>query len=130
MLIFRNIQHNHRKKSWNQTNIIYLANIDHEVIVKNIEMADRAKQNRPRRNIYVCNCKIHQLEFLRGSEKHFHWGSKRRIYCTLIFVFQMYSPVLTVQCSEAMKKRKELREEDQGIQAYVKYPAVLIVWLL
>ena len=26
-----------------------------------------------------------------------------------------------------MKKRKELREEDQGIQAYVKYPAVLMV---
>ena len=26
-----------------------------------------------------------------------------------------------------MKNRKELSEEDQGIRAYVKYPAVLIV---
>ena len=46
---------------------------------------------------------------------------------TLIFVSQMYSPALTTRRNEAMKKRKELREEDQGIRAYDKYPAVLMV---
>ena len=47
---------------------------------------------------------------------------------TLIFVSQMYSRVLTRRRNEAMKKRKELKKEDiQGIQAYVKYLAVLMV---
>ena len=39
----------------------------------------------------------------------------------------MYPPALTTRPNEAMKKQKELREEDQGIRAYVKYPAVLMV---
>ena len=46
---------------------------------------------------------------------------------TSIFVSQMYLPALTTRRNEAMKKRKELREEDQGIRAYAKYPAVLMV---
>ena len=46
---------------------------------------------------------------------------------TSIFVSQMYLPALTTRRNEAMKKRKELREEDQGIRAYVRYPAVLKV---
>ena len=37
----------------------------------------------------------------------------------------MYSPALTTKCNEAMKKWKELMEED--ILAYVKHPAVLMV---
>ena len=46
---------------------------------------------------------------------------------TPIFVSLMYSPALATPRNEAMKKRKKLREEDQGIRAYVKYLAVLMV---
>ena len=44
-----------------------------------------------------------------------------------IFVSQMYSPVLTKRKNEAMKLRKELKKSDPTIQAYVKFPAKLIV---
>ena len=46
---------------------------------------------------------------------------------TSIFVSQMYLPALTMRRNKAMKKPKELREEDQGMRAYVKYPTVLVV---
>ena len=45
---------------------------------------------------------------------------------TPIIVSQMYSADLTKQCN-AMIKQKELRKDDHPIQAYVKYPAVLMV---
>ena len=46
---------------------------------------------------------------------------------TLIIVSQMYSALLTKQRNNAMIKRKELRKDDHRVQAYVKYPAVLMV---
>ena len=44
-----------------------------------------------------------------------------------IFVSQTYSPVLTKRRNEAMKIRKELKKSDPTIQAYVKFPAKLMV---
>ena len=32
-----------------------------------------------------------------------------------------------MRCNEAMMKQKELKGEDQRIQAYVKHPAILMV---
>ena len=82
-LIFRNIQKDHRKESWDQIRIILankikkkMRNIDHEVIIKKIESAHRAKENRPERNLKVI-AKIHRLEFFRGSENQFHQSSER-----------------------------------------------------
>ena len=46
---------------------------------------------------------------------------------TLIIVSQMYSAPLTKQRNNVMIKRKELRKDDHRVQAYVKYPAVLMV---
>ena len=39
----------------------------------------------------------------------------------------MYSPAVTNRQNEAMKVRTQLRNEDKQIQAYVKFPAILMV---
>ena len=39
----------------------------------------------------------------------------------------MYSAALKKRRNNAMIKRKEMRKDDHRIQAYVKYPAVLMV---
>ena len=39
----------------------------------------------------------------------------------------MYSAALTKRRNNAMVKQKELRKDGHQIQAYVKYPAVLMV---
>ena len=39
----------------------------------------------------------------------------------------MYSPVITNRWNEAMNARKQLRNGDKQIQAYVKLPAILVV---
>ena len=39
----------------------------------------------------------------------------------------MYSPAVTIRWNEAMKVHKQLRNEDKQIQAYVKFPAILMV---
>ena len=39
----------------------------------------------------------------------------------------MYSPAVTNRRNEAMKVRKQLRNEDKQIQAYVKFPAIFMV---
>ena len=132
-LIFRDIQHDQRRECQHQTKIILaneikkkMENIDQGIIINKIERALRAKENRPGRNLPVIAKFINwnfseevKTSFIRAAED----GNDR----TPIFVSQMYSPALTMQCNEAMKKQKELREEDQGIQAYVKYPGVLMV---
>ena len=38
----------------------------------------------------------------------------------------MYSPAVTNRQNEAMKVRKQLRNEDKQIQAYVKFPAIFM----
>ena len=59
-LIFRNIQQDQRRESWDQTKITLaneikkkMENINHVVIVKKIERAHRAKENRPGRNLPI-----------------------------------------------------------------------------
>ena len=39
----------------------------------------------------------------------------------------MSSPAVTNRWNEAMKVRKQLRNEDKQTQAYVKFPAILMV---
>ena len=59
-LIFRNIQQDQRRESWDQTKIILenkikkkMENIDHGVIIRKIERASRAKENRTGRNLLI-----------------------------------------------------------------------------
>ena len=44
-----------------------------------------------------------------------------------IFASQIYSPALTKRRNKAMEVRKELKKSDPTIQAYVKFPAKLMV---
>ena len=46
---------------------------------------------------------------------------------SLLYVSQMFSPALTIRRNKAMLARKELREHDKTTQAFVKYPAKLMV---
>ena len=39
----------------------------------------------------------------------------------------MYSPAVTKRQNEAMKVCKQLRNEDKKMQAYIKFPAILMV---
>ena len=103
-----------------------MENIDHGVIIKKIERVHRAKENSPGRNLTVI-AKFTDRNFSEEVKTSFIKAVKDGNDCTTIFVSQMYLPALTTGRNEAMKKRKELREEDQGLQAYVKYPAVLVV---
>ena len=103
-----------------------MENIDHSIIIKKIERAHRAKENRPERNLPII-AKFNNWNFSEEVKTSFIKAAKNGNDCTSIFISQMYSPALTTRCNEAMKKWKELREEDQVIQAYVKYPAVLMV---
>ena len=132
-LIFRNIQQDQRRESWDQTKIILaneikkkMENIDHGVIIKKIERAHRAKENRHERNLPVI-AKFNDWNFSEEVKTSFIKAAKDGNERTSIFVLQMYLPALTTRRNVAMKKRKELREGDQGIRAYVRYPAVLMV---
>ena len=103
-----------------------MENIDHSVIIKKIERAHRAKENKPGRNLSII-AKFTDWNFSEEVKTSFIKAAKDGNDRTPIFVSQMYSPALTTRGNEAMKKRKELREDDQGTRAYVKYPTVLMV---
>ena len=117
-LVFRNIQQDHKKDSWDQTKIILaneikkkMENIDHH-IMKKIERVHRAKKNRPGRNLPVI-AKFTSWNFSGEMKTSFIKAAKDENNRTLIFVLQMYSPALTTRCNEAMKKRKKLRRRSR-----------------
>ena len=100
-LIFRNIQQNQRRESWDQTKIILTnkikkkkENIDHGVIIKKIERAHRAKENRPGRNLPII-AKFNNWNFSKEVKTSFIKGAKDGNDRTPIFVSQIYSPALT-----------------------------------
>ena len=103
-----------------------MKNIDQGIVIKKIERARRAKEYRPGRNLSIIG-KFTDWNFSEEVKTSFIKAEKDGNHRTPIFVSQMYSPALTTRRNQAMKKRKELREEDQGIRTYVKYPAVLMV---
>ena len=86
----------------------------------------RSKENRPGRNLPVI-AKFTEWNFSEEVKTSFIKVAKDGKDRTSIFVSQIYSPALTTRGNETMKKRKEMREVDQGIRVYVKYPAVLMV---
>ena len=94
-----------------------MENIDRSVIVKKRERARRAKENRPGRNWPIIT-KFTDWNFSEEVETSFIKETKDGKNRTPIFVSQMYSRALTTRPNEAMKKQKELTEEDQGIPAY------------
>ena len=84
------------------------------VVHCSLRWAHRAKKNRPRRNSPII-AKFIDWNFSEEVQTSFIKAAKDGNDHTSIFILQIYSPALTVQCNEAMKKQKELREEDQAI---------------
>ena len=89
-----------------------MENIDHGIIIKKVERAHRTKENRPGRNLPII-AKFNDWNFSEEVKTSFIKAAKDGNDRTPIFVSQMYSSALTTRCNEAIKKRKELREEDQ-----------------
>ena len=127
-LIFKNIPINSSKsESWNESKAklvqeikIVMANYSEEEIASKIECGYRSKENHHKATPAII-AKITECSFSEEIKSQF---IKAR---SAIIVTQMYTPALTSRRNNAMKKRKELREEDNNIQAYVKYPAILMV---
>ena len=80
-----------------------MKNIDHGVIIKKIERAHRAKENRPDRNLPVI-AKFNDWNFSEEVKTSFIKAAKDGNDCTPIFVSQMYSPALTTRRNEGHEK--------------------------
>ena len=127
-LIFKNIPINSSKsESWNESKAKLvqeikkvMANYSEEEIASKIERAHRSKENHHKATPAI----IAKITVWLFSEEIKSQFIKAR---SAIIVTQMYTPALTSRKNNAIKKRKELREEDDSIQAYVKYPAILMV---
>ena len=119
-LIFKNIPINSSKsESWNESKAKLvqeikkiMANYSEEEIASKIERAHRSKENHHKATPVII-AKITEWSFSEEIKSQF---IKTR---SAIIVTQMYTPALTSRRNNAMKKRKELREEDDNIQAYV-----------
>ena len=73
-----------------------MENFDHQVIIKKMERVDRAKKNRPGRNLPVI-AKITTWNFPEEVKTSFIKAEKDVNDCTPIFVSQMYSHALTTR---------------------------------
>ena len=60
--------------------------------------------------------------FIKAARGSFQQHPNQRIY-----VSEMYSSSVTARQNKEMLKRKELNRDERTIQAYVKYPATLMV---
>ena len=107
-----------------------MESVDHEVIIKKIERGHRAKENRPGRNLPIIAI-FKDWNYSEEVETNSIEAAKDGNDCIPILFSQVYSPALNTRRNEAMKKQKELREEHQGIRAYVKYQVKLCLncWL-
>ena len=97
-----------------------MSNLELEFIQSKIERAHRAKSSK--------HIKVPPIT-AKFNNWHFTEMIKTSAIKTksLLYVSQMFSPTLTVRRNKAMLARKELREHDKTTQAYVKYPARLMV---
>ena len=132
-LVFRNIRQPQQRESWDQTKqtlaneiLNVMPELDKDYIISKIERAHRAKGNNYGTILPVI-AKFSDWTFSEQVKSSFIRAAKDKKDETPIIVSQMYSAALTKRCNNAMIKQKELRKDDHRIQAYVKYPAVLMV---
>ena len=132
-LVFRNIRQQQQRESWDQTKqtvaneiLNVMPEIDKDYIIRKIERAHRVKGNNYGTFLPVI-AKFSDWTFSEQVKSSFIRAAKDKKDETPIIVSQMYSAALTKRRNNAMIKRKELRKDDHRIQAYVKYPAVLMV---
>ena len=94
--------------------------VEETVIRDKIERAHRSRENEYNKNPAII-AKFNDWQFNESIKTSFI-GVKSQIY-----VSQMYSPALTKRRNEAMKVRKDLKRNEPNIQAYVKFPAQLMI---
>ena len=137
-LIFRNIKQDSLRESWDTTKRI-LANEIHRVIphrspeeiLSKIERAHRPKENQSpvsqHNKVPPIIAKFTDWTFTEEIKTSFIKVAKNSRHNHIVYVSQMSSPAVTNRWNEAMKVRKQLRNEDKQTQAYVKFPAILMV---
>ena len=100
--------------------------LDKDYIISKIQRAHRAKGNNYGTILPVI-AKFSDWTFSEQAISSFIRASKDKKDETPTIISLMCSATLTKRRNNAMIKRKELRKDDHRIQAYVKYPAVLMV---
>ena len=100
--------------------------LDRDFIISKIERAHSAKGN-IYGTILPVIAKFSDWTFFEQIKFSFIRAAKDKKDETPIIVSQMYLAALTKRRNDAMIKQKEPRKDDHRIQAYVKYPAVLMV---
>ena len=125
-LIFKNIPFK-KKETWDESKGLLMKEIkavipdlEETYIMNKIERAHRWKQTEYTTTPTII-AKFNDWQLTETNKTSFINAKSR------IFVSQMYSPVLTKRRNEAMKLRKELKKSNPTIQAYVKFPAKLMV---
>ena len=84
--------------------------VEETVIRDKIERVHRSPGNECKKNLTII-AKFNNWQFTESIKTRFI-RAKLQIY-----VSQMYSPVLTERCNEAMKVRKDLKRNEPNIQA-------------
>ena len=130
-LIFKDQPQEQKRETWEQTKVTLaketkkkMQNMEHDFITEKIERAHSVKDNKSGNKLPII-AKFTDRNFSEEIKSSFITAAKNGNDQIPIIVSQMYATTLIMQRKEVMKKRKELEEEDQRIQAYVKYPAIL-----
>ena len=100
--------------------------LDKDFVASNIEFADKAKGNKYG-TILPIIANFSDQAFSKQVKSSFINAAKGKKDEMSIVVSWMYSPLLTKRRNDAMIKRSKMRKDDHRIQAYIKYPAALMV---
>ena len=140
-LIFRNVPQTKNKEIWDKTKLILakeikviIQDVADDMIISKIERVHTASQKDA--NQYSTPGPLPSIakfidwnfsekvksNFIKAARDSFQQDPNQTIY-----VPQMYSSSVTAHRNKAMLKRKELTRDERTIQAYVEYPAVLMV---
>ena len=126
-LIFKNIPQPKKREFWDKSKDILtkeirsvMPTVEETVIPDKIERAHRSREYKCNKNPAII-VKFNDWQITK-SIKTSSLRAKLQIY-----VSQMYSPALTKRRNEAMKVRENPKRNEPNIQAYVKFPAQLMI---
>ena len=103
-----------------------MAELDKDFIISKTERVHRGKGNNYA-TVLPVTAKFSDWTFSEQVKSSFIKAAKDEKDEAHIIVSEMYSVAQTKRCNNAKIKRNERKKDDHRIQAYVKYPAVLMV---
>ena len=134
-LIFRNISKTQNEKSWEDTKetlanqiLKVIPDFSENEVYYNIERAHKQPLNQNSKSKYktpVIIPKVANWSFPEKVKSGFIEALRNRD--TQAMVSQMYSKKLSERKNKALEYRKELKQKNPTIQAYIKYPAILMI---